>query len=324
MVSREIINNVFEDIISNIKFKCHPTISEMHTTLDKISYHDQYSQLKEKSLLNPLEIEHYQRLLTALENKDKDVNDPKMRELYEKNDMLEGTLEDIENINNQLFKYGRRLIEGLKINPVPDIDKNSFHKDNQYGSVNSLLENIGNLEQGQIDAQKKVFTKDNTSREEIHSMDWYFTGDLNNLNKTIYGFDNIYGKHFAKKLNYEQQKNVKDIDGLMDRSQGLLQDTVLYRVGHWDIHLNPGDHAKWKGYTSTTYQEGVINAYKEDHHAAMKIIIHAPKGTKGIAGNNPPVFDNGIGEHEYALPRNTGYTVLSIDYETMTAEIVLD
>ena len=108
----------------------------------------------------------------------------------------------------------------------------------------------------------------------------------------------------------------------MNKSPGLLQDTVLYRGGKLDIHLREGDHSVFKTYTSTSFQEYTANEYRNT--GDMLIKIYAPKGTKGVCGNDKWNFKNGFMEHEYTLPRNTGYTVLSIDYENNIAEILLD
>ena len=323
MVNLKDIERVFDNVVSNVEVKC-PTISEMRQTLSNMTYDDQFSQLKEKSLLNPLEIDDYQFNLNHYNRIKKDLDNPEMVELLKKNDMYDDEFERFEYAKENLFQYGRRLIEGLKYNEVPNVNVDDFVQDTQYKTVKDLLNNQGSLEENQVKEQNAIYTKDNVSDSEKHSMDWYFAGDMNNLNKTIYGFTNSLGKHFDKKLDDEQKRNVKDIDNLMNRSPPLQQATTFYRIGHWDIHLKPGDHGKWKGYTSTTYQERVTDAYKEDHTDAMKMIILAPQGTKGITGYNPPLFRNDIGEHEYTLPRNTGYTVLDVDYDTMTATIILD
>lgn len=325
MVAKEDIKNIFDNILNKkITVKCSHTVAEMREMLSNVPHEDQFTELKEKNLLNPLEVDDYQTNLNRYNNIQDNLNNPKTVELLKKNDMYDREVEEFELAKENLFKYGRRLIEGLHYNDVPTVDMDNFVQDTQYKRIKDLLENQGNLESQQVEQQKGVFTKDNVTESEKHSMDWYFCGDLNNLNKYIYGFTNIMGKHYNKKLDDEQKRNIKDIDNLMNRSPPLVQDTLLYRIGHWDIHLKPGDHGKWKGYTSTTYQEKVTDAYKEDHNDAMKMVILAPKGTKGITGYNPPIFQNDIGEHEYTLPRNTKYTVLDVDYDTMTATIILD
>ena len=55
----------------------------------------------------------------------------------------------------------------------------------------------------------------------------------------------------------------------------------------------------------------------------MLYLIHAPKGTKGICGNDAR-FKNGFEEHEYVLPRNTKMKIIRIDYEKMVCEVVIE
>ena len=115
---------------------------------------------------------------------------------------------------------------------------------------------------------------------------------------------------------------MKTIDSLMNKSPGLLEDTILYRGGHFDIHLKPGDSFSFKGYISTTFQQSTSEIYKSEEFD-MTYVIHAPKGTKGICGGDSNFYNNNW-EHEYVLPRNTKMTVLSIDYDTMTCEVVIE
>ena len=116
---------------------------------------------------------------------------------------------------------------------------------------------------------------------------------------------------------------MKNIDKLMNKSPGLYEDTILYRTGRFDVHARAGDHCVWKGYTSTTFQREMAEEYGGGRFDVM-FLIHAPTGTKGIVGNDHRNFKNGFTEHEYALPRNTGYTILSFDPDNRICEIVLD
>ena len=118
------------------------------------------------------------------------------------------------------------------------------------------------------------------------------------------------------------------MDKLMDGTDGLTEDTMLYRGGYWDIHLNVGDHSKgFNGYQSTSFRKEVgeryVDNYSDKDTADMLIQILAPKGTKGIVSNDPN-FNTVWDAHEFVLARNTGFTVLDIDYDNMVATIVLD
>jgi hypothetical protein len=301
--------------------------------------------LKEQDLLNPLEVEDYKNKLRHIDTIEMFIKQKVDRVGWEildtPDEELEGTstlwykqdlirdLEELDKAEDYLFQYNRRLIEGLKTNPIPDIDKSKFKIDAQYQMKTQQIRTLmGETESKQVETQASKFANGNTKIDlgimsleldkRKSSMNDYFNGDIADLVR------DINSEKYINKLTRGQRHDVKNIDSLMDESPGLVEDTILYRGGHWDIHLKPGDHSKFRAYTSTSFQKSIADSFVGNHHGAMNFIIHAPKGTKGISGNDRVNFRNGFAEHEYVLPRNMGYTVLSIDYETMTAEILLD
>ncbi len=316
-------------VIAEYTVKC-PTIAEMRQKLSQYTYEEQLDQLKSQDLLNPLEIEDYESKLKEW-NQMNLIDDAQRTEAEHDENSREyyyGWFKPRKQyLEQELFTYGRKLIEGEKPrNPVPQIDKGIFKKDTQYTAIS------GEMEERQISYQKDNL-KINASYEWIHNedgthtkhyvgeeweyiraMDSYFDGDIENLNISI------SNKKYLNKLTNEQRKDIKLIDTLIDRSPGLLENTIFFRTGHFDPHLREGDHSKgFKGYQSASYQESGANMYMGN----MKMVIYAPKGTKGIVGNDDR-FLNATIEHEYLLPRNTGFTVLSIDYENHMVEILLD
>ena len=344
MVTVEEIEKIINNIINNVSIKCGHTVAEMHTMLGELSYDEQYNQLMEKGLLNPLEIDDFDYKTSRLKSLNNTLSE--LREQYDPNDddifglkaQIMLTEERISGIEDELFMYGRRLIEGIKTKEVPQINKDNFVSDIQWGGNRGhnfeWETEQGELEKAQINAQRdslgfnadNIFTEDgmhyNTDTYEGKSalaMDNYFNGDSQHINHTI-SHDG-----YMKALNNQQKTQMKSIDNLMERSPGLQQDTILYRGGHFDIHLREGDSFSFKGYTSTTFQRESSDVYKgsDGDEADMTYVIHAPKGTKGICGGDGN-FNNNNWEHEYVLPRNTKMTVLSIDYETMTCEVVIE
>ncbi len=315
----------FKNIIKameNYVTKC-PTIAEMRQKLAELSYDERFNQLKEQSLLNPLEERDYDLKMGRWESiqRFKESN----REQYESEEWIR---EEEQEIEEELFQYSRRLIEGLKTQPIPQVSLDKFKSDSKRGE----------LEKSQIRSQQENVTVDTSMEgytdeyghyyeryidQRLMAMDDYFNGDVQGINYWL------SHKGYINKLEKEQQKDIKDIDSLMSESEGLTQDTMLYRGGYWDIHLKPGDHSKgFKGYQSTTFQKETAGTYvewanEEKGDNNMLIQILAPKGTKGIVGNDDR-FNNGEWEHEYVLPRNTGYTVVDVDYDNMVATILLD
>ena len=335
MVSVEQIDKIITNIISNVSTKCGHTIAEMHSQLDNISYNDQLNDLKEKGYLNPLEEKDYIKKLERLKVLDKYFDEHGTDDLMG----AEVTMfQEREDLVEELFKYGRRLIEGLKYNELPMIDKDKYVSDEQWGGRRGhnfeWSHEQGEMEKAQINAQVKSlnFNTENILTEDgmrynvdtfegksALAMDNYFNGDSQHINFTI------SHEGYVKALNNEQRKQMESIDNLMNKSPGLLQDTILYRAGYFDIHLKEGDSFSFKGYTSTTFQEETTGVYKnsDGYDGDMTYVIHAPKGTKGICGSDK-TFHNNNWEHEYVLPRNTKCTVLSIDYDNMVCEVVIE
>ena len=332
MVDKSTIDKIFSDIVSTFNGKCHPTISEMHGILSEKSYEEQFNELNDGGLLNPLEVEHYQQLLDS-----RRIYEEEWDKFQENGGDDEFTTEQynkrFQELDDEMFYYGRRLIEGLKPeNAPPDIDTTGYQDDSEYNFVSALIRDV---EQRQIDSQRDNVKVDNSiemyvddfgntvgryNDKRLLAMNNYFNGDCQGINY------HISHDGYLNALDKETRKQVKDIDSLMKESKGLVQDTVLYRGGHFDIHARVGDQLSFKGYQSTTFQKSTSDIYKEsdnDDGFNMTYIIYAPKGTKGICGSDDR-FENNTWEHEYVLPRNTKYTIKSIDYDTMTVEVVID
>ena len=338
-----ILNNVLKNK-STLHVKCGPTIAEMHTLIEDMrmagtDFEDMLNKLKEDNQINPLEYNDY-------ENKLKEYN--KIYKQWDKasygTEKYDTLFDELMGIEEDLFQYNRRLVDGIGVKrnevPVVDVDKFGFDElnDTDLWVKNGGMENQQiNNQQSKLKYGEKIdeYTEnllggDGISYDyEIYndprlmSMNNYFNGDCSGIN---YG---ISHEGYLNRLSGEQRKEIKNIDSLMEEGGGLVADTLLYRGGYWDIHLNPGDHSKgFKGYQSTTFLESVAKDYVERHeeqtnNKGMLIRILAPKGTKGIAGNDNR-FMNGFVEHEYTLARNTGFTVLDVDYDNMVATVILD
>jgi hypothetical protein len=332
MVKKEYINWIIS--------KC-ATISDMKYELNSISFNDQFNQLKEKGLLNPLEEKDFLKSVEKLEKEKEDF------ENFKGNDFLEQMhKETIKDLEDNLFSYGRRLIEGYPMSfPVnlDDYKDKAGQRDEQFpmweydedlgedAYTYDIKHKMGFHEEKQVELQEKAIQVDpddvstfiNNDGEldvgfndkRLESMDNYFAGDMNHIN-----YD-IYHEAYLNKLTNETRKHMKNIDSLMEDSTGLPYNTLLFRGGMFDIHTRIGETITFKGYTSTTFQHSVAEYYKPQD--GMLYLIHAPKGTKGLVGNDPR-FNNGFEEHEYVLPRNTKMKVINIDYEKNICEVVIE
>ncbi len=115
----------------------------------------------------------------------------------------------------------------------------------------------------------------------------------------------------------------------IDKTPPLQQDTVLYRYGELPDGLSVGSHSVIKGYGSTSFNDYVPQDImnngawvQEEKDRRFNIKVYAPKGTKGVVFNRE---SSGLPawQSEFLLDKGQRYFVHSIDYENMTAEIVL-
>ncbi len=287
-------------VIESEVWKCYPTVSEMRSILSKMGSDEKYEQLKEQGLLNRLEVDDYEEAVDVLEFGEDVWNDATLEEATEK-----------------VFFYERRLIEGLKRREPPTVDIDDFNRDNQFIDDSDLESKMGEFEKRQIDDQERRVNGDT-----VTDMEWYaINGYIANSNWIN---DSITHTKYLYKLDGETKKTVQEMDSTINKSNGLLDSTVLYRGGKLpNIHLKIGDHSKFKRYTSTSFQERVGSKWNDSYDDFL-FTIYAPKGTKGLS-LNAPYFENAyVDEHEWLLPRNTGFTVLDIDYEDRTISVVLD
>ena len=364
---KEEIEKIITDIINNthsssssLDIKCGPTISEMKSTLSGLSHEEQYKQLTEQGLLNPLEEKDFQEIPNTIQrnnewieivqdnlNKGKyDFDEDYKQELI---DEIKKKQEENNALNDELFQYGRRLIEGYETELPLDLNEyqgRGSQRDEQiglwerddYGDLDysyEITHDMGYAEEKTIDNQQSSIQLDDSAWEyrddetillndpRVESMNNYFAGDLSHINYEI------SHKGYLDKINETARKDVKNIDSLMEESDGLAYDTLLFRGGHFDIHTRVGETISFKGYTSTTFQSDVAKYYGGDsvedrkYSGDMLYLIHAHEGTKGIAGNDER-FENGFLEHEYVLPRNIPMKVLRIDYENMVCELFIE
>lgn len=351
IVSREQIEVVLDSVLGvGLDVKCGPTIAEMHSTLDKISYHDQYTQLTEKGYLNPLEEKDYNKKLERLQALDTYFDEHGTDDLM---GAEESMYDEREQIVEELFSYGRRLVEGYETSfPVnlddyrdkagtPDNQYEMWEHSEYYGEdvyTHDITTKLGDYEKETIENQlvsvnvnpndTHIVTTEGGGRYEILdderllSMNDYFSGDVDHINYKI------SHEKYLDKLDNETKKHISNIDSLMEESSGLPYNTLLFRGGHFNIHTRVGETISFNGYQSTSFQHSTAQFYKEgggfgETDDSMMYLIHAPKGTKGIAGNDSR-FMNGFEEHEYVLPRNTKMKVINIDYEKKVCEVVIE
>lgn len=179
----------------------------------------------------------------------------------------------------------------------------------------------GALEMRQNNQQEKV----DYTPYEFGSCNNYSVNDFKLVNGQIYDTDYYKGrKKDSPSIDDFINDRKEHLDSAIEKSPPLTQDTTFYRYGFFPKGMKIGDTGKFKGYTSTTYQEETAEKFKEGYYGGeqdrYKIVIRAPKGTKGVLLNQQ--FE-AITEHEFLLGRNQKYIILNVNDETHEVEIGL-
>jgi len=120
---------------------------------------------------------------------------------------------------------------------------------------------------------------------------------------------------------YEEEASV--LDSIIEKVPRLTQDTILFHGGMFDGNLKVGDVSNWKGFMSTSYDEDVSkNIFTGNNLESPEYLvkIYAPKGTKGMVITGELGQGN---EHEFLLKSNQRFQVLSVNPDTLEAEILL-
>lgn len=326
------------EYIKEMVFKCY-SIKEIQSRLSIYSRDERTSLLQGR--LTEGEWIEYNQIINEITNDIKDYEDFIDKIDKEKLPMLLEHIQELKDrINEKLFQYDRRIIENYTI-PLTfelpsDFDIKKFQSDPDDYDRNRMFDDdstIGDVERAQIEYQQEDsnFTKLEKSR-----MNEYYFNSYGYVNTRLWeghkAMEEIYYDRFDddEMFYYEDMfpKIVRSLDNCINKTKGLKNNTRLYRAGAVDIHLAPGMHGTLKGYSSTSFQKEtakrLANENAEGYDWTIEIL--APKGTKGVCANDHTNFNNNsyTFEHEYTLGRNTGYTVLSMDYKNKRQVILLD
>ena len=175
----------------------------------------------------------------------------------------------------------------------------------------------GAWENHQDQVQKRV----KYAPEEFGGVNNFGSNEYKLVNGKIYDTD-YYKWKKGTTLDEFIDRRIEQIDSAIERSPPLSRDTTFFRYGFFPSGMKVGDTGKFKGYTSTTYQEKTAERFKEGYDGGeegrYKITIKAPKGTKGVLLNEQ--FE-AMREHEFLLSRNQRYMVLEVN--DTTREVVI-
>jgi hypothetical protein len=179
---------------------------------------------------------------------------------------------------------------------------------------------------------KRLPTKETATNRQIEAVRSYahqghaaINGYLRRGDKAVYeigGIKYVYNSWADNEFSYPLNRvtgEISELDGLMDESPGLVEDTTLYRfIEDVDLSktmmttLKPGDEMTDEGFTSTS--RGFEWKYEGPNPSMARWVINAPKGTKGLYID---WFKKGgfelSGEQEFLLPRGTTFVVEKVE-----------
>lgn len=146
------------------------------------------------------------------------------------------------------------------------------------------------------------------------------SGYYRNINKYIMGLVNSKTDRLIEFMLFKQR-----LSNLIDSTEGLIEDTVLFRWENDEDILNRfeiGKINKFVGFISTSFYNGVGEMFSMKNNGGYLIIINAGKGTKGIAidGVNIGKFKH---QYEWLLNDGTEYITREIDYKKRIIKIDL-
>lgn len=303
----------YKDIIKVIEEyteKCR-TIAEIRTMVNRLSKSERFEQLKEKGLLNEYEIDHYESIVD-------------MKRWYAEQGFQKAP-ELIAHCNELLFDYDKRLFNYYK----PRKPQYTPYNEDDYSMEKKTEWNdpfIREVEQRQIDSQEDIIWTDDEKSAVRHYLNTgyvYLNSKINN-GKQWNELSDDEKKAKIPKLN----KMDRDLQSAINKSKGLVEPTVMFHGGYFDVHKIVGDTIKFKGYTSASYQESVASNYKNnksnDLMGSCMYKILLPKGYKGLCGNARYFTENNDEsksnyltvyqkEHEYLLPKNAEFKIVDIE-----------
>ncbi len=333
-------------VIENYVVKC-PTIAEMKSKLSAMSHSEKYKELEEKGLLNGGELKYYEYNYRVLNAQTKWLNEH-LQELddiengrvdgysaSEKHkqfviDEIEREREYIEESERNMFNYERRLLDGTKPREPQEAHYllSLYSREDQlYGDVRE--NQIGELEQRQIDHQKKTL---DLTEEEVDALTDYYGNSGKEWNSYIHnGARWKYNdKSVQRRLKPKYEKSMEHLSNAINKSDGLVRNTMLFHGGQFDISKIVGDTITLKGYTSCSFQSNVADYSIKEQEGVDELMytykLLLPRGTKGICAN-----DNSHGklsrfpfENEFLLDKGFTGKIVDINYENQTVTIVAE
>lgn len=308
--------------------KC-PTIAEKKRILANMSFEEKNERLD--GVLNQGEKEWYKYLIRKREYYEREKQETLDYYGSHSSQYRKIINETLPQLYDDIFKLERKILEKEK-NPKepPFVDEYLYREEVQSQNFNGT--EIGEIEQEQISLQEKenIFL----DMDEFLYVSDYFSGGHRDINSKLNdghiwnSYSDTERKHLEKNVN----KSIRALTKYINRSTGLVDNTVVYHSGKFDVTKMVGDKVKFKGFTSASFQKAVADGFKFTYHSFPKELDYTykmllPKGTKGLCGN----ADSGqffnvsshMSEHEFLLDKGLEAQIISIDYDNKVVTVLV-
>ncbi len=312
------------------------TIAQMKEQLLNMSKKEKNRAFEENNLLNEGERRRYDYLVKYIPSLQEDLiqhrkitdelygemdkTDPFFDEEYRSIERSEMELEDLKN---ELFQYERRIIEGYDKEPFSvEYDESQYTMEKQVKwdeSTAEWISQLGEVEKRQILSQKgMVYTDD-----DVDCLNHYYWSGARLINSRL-----NKGKHWTELSDEEKaemkpklNKMERHISKTINNTQGMVQNTMVFHGGEFDVTKLVGDKVKFKGYTSSSFNLEIAKQFESwrniPREKAYTYKLLLPKGYKGLCANDVYVDRLGAnhGERELLLPKGMEGTIVDIDYK---------
>lgn len=170
-----------------------------------------------------------------------------------------------------------------------------------------------------FEKQDKAQQKIKYTNDEVNGISKYGHGAYAPMNTKLYN-PKKYEKEYIISNNYDDgyvTKWINDMDKAIKKSDGMIENSISYRYGHWRKSWKKG---KLEGYTSTSHSIDEAS-YFSGKKGAWQLNFYILKGTECISLTD--TFTGLSHEMETCLGRGVNYYTLKSDNDLKTASVIV-
>lgn len=288
--------------------KCY-TRSTVEEKLSELSSNEKYAVLS--GLLNKGQLNEYKDMVKRLDEAMTTIKQLQDKGVSEDNILYQISKDRIPYLTEKIYDYEKKIVLGYEpvLHDVPSVNMSKY-----------TIDTNGDIEEEQIKKQQKTLKVN--IKDTMSFCQW--SGGLHEqINNSIYNNNKWNDLDHQTQDNYNKRINPikKSLTRMINRGEPLDRDMTFYHGGRFNINLNPGDHMKWKGYLSMSYDKQQAERFKGQDYL---YICLTPKGSKGLCANDPRLMAIHQNEREYLRGRNTGGTIISVDYDKKEVIMLMD